>query len=118
MWHMLIEIALDEGDVGQALSLLPELKGWYSRNYHIRVAQAAETSHPEAALNIYDLHVHDLIAARGRGNYQDAARYLTRMREIYASQGQRQDWPAYIGHVRQENHNLPALRDELNKAGL
>lgn len=117
-WQILIEVALDEENVTWALELLPKLKGWFSGGYELKVAQAAEKSQPQAALKIYVRRVQQLIEARGRGNYQEAARFLRRVRDIYNEQGQQQVWQEYIGPLRQEYSNLPALRDELNKAGL
>jgi uncharacterized Zn finger protein len=117
-WQVLIEVALDEENVPWALELLPKLQGWFSRDYELKVAQAAEKDQPQAALKIYVARAERLIRERGRGNYHEAARFLQRVRDIYREQGQQQVWQEYIAHLRQENSNLPALRDELNKAGL
>ena len=118
VWQVLMEIALEQGDVPWALELLPRLRGWYSSDYELRVAEAAEIDHPQVALDIYLDKVKKLIEWRGRQNYQIAAGLLSRVREIYRQRLDEDSWQAYITELRQANSNLPALQDELNKAGL
>ncbi len=118
LWHILIDIFLDEHDVGSALDLLPKVKGWFSRDYGLRVARAAEKSYPGAAVQIYSQRIDELIEARGRDNYRDAAQYLKRVRQIYKDEQKLSIWQDYIGVIRQENRHLRALQDELNKAKL
>jgi uncharacterized Zn finger protein len=59
-----------------------------------------------------------LIDARGRGNYGEAAAYLTRVRDLYTRLGAPEAWRAFIAELRERERRLPALRDELNQAGL
>jgi len=40
------------------------------------------------------------------------------VRELYKRLGRQGDWQALITSLRQDNRMLPALQDELNKAGL
>jgi uncharacterized Zn finger protein len=117
-WSILIEIALDEEDVPRALELLPRLQRWYGGDHELRVARAAEADYPKAALDIYRRRVEMLIDARGRGNYQAAAGLLVRVRDLYHRQDDHDTWLKYITHLRQEYRRLPALQDEMNKAGL
>jgi tetratricopeptide (TPR) repeat protein len=117
-WSTLIEIALDEKEAGRALELLTKLRGWSGHTYELRVAQVSEGDHPQAALEIYRRRVKGLIKARGRGNYQEAARLLQRVRGIYQRQQAQATWEKYIATLRQGHRNLPAFQDELNKAGL
>jgi uncharacterized Zn finger protein len=117
-WSILIEIAMDEEDVPRALELLPRLQRWYGGDHELRVARAAEADYPQAALDIYRRRVEMLIDARGRGNYQAAASLLVRVRDLYRRQDDHDTWLKYITHLRQEYRRLPALQDEMNKAGL
>src|SRR5205807_1762312 len=90
----LVEIALDEGDLERALELLKgapssdQGQGWMY-NYGLgsrlalQVAEQAEETQPSASLDLYQQHVEQLIAARGRGNYQAACSYLTKIRALY-----------------------------------
>lgn len=122
---LLVEIHLDEGEVGQAIETLEQAKqssnrtwAWSWPNLEIRVAAAAEQSHPEDAWRIYMARVEQLINARGRDNYAAAAGYLQRVRDIYHRLGDEEVWQDLISELRQQHSNLPALKDELNKAGL
>jgi hypothetical protein len=118
-WGTLIEIALYEEDIPWALKLLsvPE-RPWVVAGYTLKVAQAAETDYPQAVLEIYRRRVEALIAGRGRGNYGEAARLLVKVRALLQRQGQAEAWQNYLTRLRQENKQLPALQDELKKAGL
>jgi uncharacterized Zn finger protein len=113
-WGLLIEIALEEGDVLRALELLP-LQPW---SYDLKVAQAAETDQPQAAIEIYRRRVEALIERRRRGNYQEAAAILQRVKELYHHQGDPAGWNRLMTGLRQRHARLSALMDELNKAGL
>lgn len=118
-WSLLLQIALEEGDVARALELLPRLGGkWYSGRYDLQVAEAAERDYPQEALKIYLQRVEGLIGARGRDNYRTAAELLIRVRELYHSHDASRTWQDYIADLRDRHGRLPALQDELNKAGL
>lgn len=118
---LLTEIHLQAGEVEQALAALPQVVGWgvYSAApLNIRVAQAAEESHPFEAIPLYVEAARQLIEQQGRENYATAARYLARVRDIYKRLGQPQPWQALIAATREQNKRLRALQDELTKAGL
>jgi uncharacterized Zn finger protein len=118
-WSVLIEIALDEKNVPRALELLSRPKErWYVGSYDLRVAQAAEADYPQAAIDIYRRKAESLINARGRDNYREAASLLVKIRALSQRQGQSESWQEYISHLREQHKQLPALKDELRKAGL
>ena len=114
-WDLLIEIALEEGDVSRALTLLPRQR-W--GRHDLQVARAAETDHPQAAIQIYCRRVERLIDARGRGNYQEAASILQRVKGLYHQQRTPAEWDRFLTELRQRHARLPALMDELDKADL
>jgi uncharacterized Zn finger protein len=114
-WDLLIVIALEEGEVTRAIELLPHQR-W--AHHDLQVAKAAESNHPQAALEIYYREVDRLIEARGRGNYQEAAAILQRVKKLYNQQNSHSKWEQFLTELRQHNARLPALMDELNKAGL
>jgi uncharacterized Zn finger protein len=114
-WDLSIEIALEEGDVIRALELLPRQR--WSR-HELKVAHAAETEHPEASIEIYCQAVDQLIAARGRGNYQEAASILQRVKTLSERLGTKGNWERYFTGLRAQYSRLPALQDELKRAGL
>ena len=114
-WDLLIEIALEEGDLSRALALLPRQR-WRQRD--LQVAQAAEADYPQAAIEIYLRSVERLIAARGRGNYHEAAAILQSIQGLYKHLGAQAEWERLIKDLRAQHARLPALQDELERAGL
>jgi len=121
-YNLLTEIHLEEEEVDRALEALEQVqasrRGWGSDQLAIRVARAAEESRPREAIRIYRERVERLVAARGRGNYAEAAGYLVRVRDLYRRLGEQATWQAFIADLRDRNRRLRALHDELNKAGL
>ena len=82
------------------------------------VAQATEKHRPQKAVEYYLYRVAKWIEARGRDNYASAAQYLQRVKNISEETGQMGAWVNTIRAIRENNRNLPALQDELNRAGL
>ena len=125
---LLIEIALDEGEIDKALELVKAEQqkqtagygSYYYRYYDmpIRVAQAAEETRPREAIGLYRQQAEGLIAQRGRQNYQAACRHLARMHMLYERLGEKEVWASYIAGLREQNRSLRALKEELAKAGL
>ena len=129
---LLIQIALDEGDIDKALELLKVMakKDSYGYTYNsgygyygfgdisLEVARAAEETRPREAIELYRQQTERLIAMRARKNYQAAINPLTKMRTLYEKLGEREAWTSYITTLREQNRNLRALKEELAKAGL
>ena len=122
---VLTRIFLEEGEVEQAIEALAYLRkhqrygyGWDGGSLDLQVAEAAEKEFPQEAIRIYLAQAEELIAARGRQNYAAAARYLSRIRDLYRRLGQEDAWQALITRIREENKTLRALKDELQKANL
>jgi len=122
-YRLLIKIHLDEGEVDQALETLEQRKaasqwGWRTDRLVLQVAQAAEEEQPREAIRLYVQAAEQLIAQRGRNNYAKAATHLTRVRDLYQGLNKPSRWEAFIAELREKNRRLPALQNELNKAGL
>ena len=129
---LLIQIALDEGDIDRALQLLKgmakkDIHGYtYNNSYGyyrfgdiaLQVARAAEEARPREAIELYRQSAERLIALRGRQNYQEACKSLAKMRALYEKLGEHEAWTTYITALREQNRNLRALREELAAAGL
>jgi uncharacterized Zn finger protein len=128
--YLLIQIALDENDVEEALVLLKTSQaqgnaGSYSYSYFyggsgidIEVARAAEEKMPRESIEIYQNRIDKLINQRGRGSYQQAAQYLLRVRELFNNLDESEQWTTYITSLREKNRPLRALKEELLAAGL
>jgi hypothetical protein len=121
-----IEIALDEGQVKEALDLLRSQprpaslqNGPYGGNTFevgIEVAQAAEENYPQEAIEIYQKYIETRIAWRGRDNYHIACQYLVKVRRLFQKIGKSSMWTSYVMGLRGQHNNLPALKDEMAKA--
>ncbi len=93
-------------------------RGTITVRLFIQVAEAAEPSRPRDSIRIYVDVAKQLIQARGRASYTEAAAYLSRVRKLYHGLGEDKAWQALIEDIRQQNKSLRALKEELNKAGL
>src|SRR5260221_8913124 len=125
--YLLIQIALDEGDIDKAIAMVQaeqEPKYHYGYIYSgvqtiaPEVAKAAEETRPHAAIKIYQQETEKLINARERENYQTACSYLTSMRTLYEKINANDQWTSYITGLRDRNRGLRALKEELVRAGL
>jgi uncharacterized Zn finger protein len=131
--RLLIQIALDEGEIDKALQLLKGMAkkdsygyiydggyGYYgySSNIALDVAGAAEESRPREAIELYRQYAERLIAMRDRKNYQAACTYLLKVRALYEKLGEHEVWTGYIAALREQNRSLRALKEELTRAGL
>lgn len=126
-WSDLVRIALDEGDVSAAIAALAEHDKistartyGYSTTYawftglDISVAEAAEQSMPDEAIRLYWRAAGQVIEGRGRGNYQQAAEYLARVKRILTANDRADEWKRLITDLRTENKRLRALMQELD----
>lgn len=122
-YTLLTRLYLADGNVDAALQTVhqTEQSSWYGGFPDLKadVARAAETKYPERAADLYLDLASDLIDQRGRKNYARAAEHLTRIKQIYHNvMNDPSAWSELIAMIRDEYSNLPALQDELDKAGL
>ena len=129
---LLIQIALDEGDIDQALQRLQGTakKDGYGYTYSDRygyygysdvafeVARAAEETRPHAAIELCRQFAERLIAMRDRKRYELACTYLVKVRALYEKLGEGEAWRSYVTALREQTRNLRALKEELANAGL
>lgn len=115
----LIDVYLLEGMIREALDERKRA-GWSPGGAYadMRLAEAAEADYPDEAIEIYMRYAERAISMRSRPSYAKATTYLARVRETLARHDRSADWPAIIGDIRSRYPTLPALRDELAKAGL
>ncbi|HOK58997.1 MAG TPA: hypothetical protein PK659_08525 [Methanothrix sp.] len=122
-YDLILRIHLDEGEIERAIESAKVLLGrdalkTWDADLIENVARVAEDEHMDAALEIYRDLAERLIGARGRENYQRACGCLTRIRELYQRSGKSEEWDEYILDLRERNRRLPALREEMERAGL
>ncbi len=122
---VLIEVYLDEGEVGHAIEMVRA--AWQGKlrlaydpvgSMELTVARAAEESQPRDAIEIYRRHVDRVIEGRNRPAYRDAVQLLQRVRALYERLGEQQLWQSYLWDVRSRTRTLPAFKAELQAAGL
>ena len=116
-WSDLVTLYVEEGDARGALDALVEYDQqtthWHGGSLHADVAKVAEAEYPDEARVIYQLLAENLIEARGRGNYQTAATYLARAKDLYTRLNRVPQWNTYMANLRERNKRLTALHDEL-----
>jgi uncharacterized Zn finger protein len=121
-YRLLTEIFLEEGEIDLALESLERDKAsaryWGNQALQEQVARVARIQRPKPAIRLYLQLAESLIQVHGRGNYAKAAGYIRAVREIYLSMHDPQAWQAVSASLREQNRNLPALLDELDRAGL
>ncbi|MCY4020394.1 MAG: hypothetical protein OXG39_13380 [Chloroflexi bacterium] len=82
------------------------------------VAEASRQVLPAPAIPVYVKYARAEIALRTRKRYAEAAKLLLEVRGMYRQMNDSASWQTFIADLRQEFARLPALQDELNKAGL
>ena len=127
-WQALISIYLSEKKIEESLIALKELErdrgnfgywaGSPSDSYQVRVAKAAEGTHPGEAIQIYQKVIAKLIEVRGRDTYKMAAGYLAQVKRLYNKQQREKEWEAYITEIRHNHKSLRALKEELDNLRL
>ena len=126
-FRSLTEVYLVSGDVDNALDSLQRLDAGGSGRFSVygrarglrsKVAAAATTNRPDAAVTIYVALAEEAIAGKSRRYYADAAQTLLQVRRIYHAQGQTGMWLEQIARLRSRYRNLPAMQDEFDKVDL
>lgn len=123
--NLLTQFHLSQGNVDLALQTvdLPTQRAWgwtqtVDTSLMTRVAQAAEAHYPHDAIRLYMNMVRRLIEQQGRQNYATAADYLKRVRDIYHHIDEEATWQTLITDMRTEHKRRPAMRQELDLAGI
>jgi uncharacterized Zn finger protein len=111
----LARLHLIDGDVDAALESLQQVSG-HPTSLRLKVARAAEDARPDDAIAIYTEEASRRIEARGRDNYQEAARHLARVKAILTEAGREDEWEGVRDEIEDVTRRLPAARDELGKA--
>lgn len=116
-WHDLAAIYVLEEQARAALDALRAYDKaqaqWRGEQLHARVASVAEADFPDEARVIYQFLAENLIERRGRENYQLAASYLSRAKDLAGRANRLVEWDRYFTALRDNNNRLPALKEEL-----
>jgi len=119
-YELLTRIYLHDEEWVLAWETLPkaEATNTYGRLLDFTVAQASHHVMPEQAIPVYIKHARKAIANRNRDQYAVAASLLATVQKMYDQLDEIEKWEQLITDIRTEFKNLPALKDELKKAGL
>jgi uncharacterized Zn finger protein len=96
----------------------PGRYSWERGDLRLHVAQASDKHRPQKAIPVYLDAAERLIAQRGRENYATAAKHLRRARDLFTAAQRSGEWQKVIADLRERHRSLPALQDELRKAGV
>lgn len=120
---LLIQIHIEEGEIDRALELWDELPSTSGHGLHApevweRLVEATRKTRPTVAIRLYREQIDALIGRRQRTFYADAAELMHELRPLVEQEESRESWRAYLDEIRNQKPRLPALRDEMSKAGL
>ena len=120
---LLIEMALDDKQIGRALELLEgeqssSTSAGSHRSTELSIATVCEDVQPRQALKIYQRHIIQLLEYRERKGYREACRFVLKVRHLYESIDARSEWQQYISELKKINSRLPAFLEELRDVHL
>ncbi|MCB9437716.1 MAG: hypothetical protein H6673_12140 [Anaerolineales bacterium] len=122
-YELLTRIYLHDEEWALAWETLPAAEQQYRSSIYppkldIIVAESSRHDLPERAIPVFVRYARQYIDSRGRDNYQQAASLLAKVQQAYDQLDEIETWETLIAGIRTEFKNLPALKDELKKAGL
>lgn len=116
-WSTLLDIALLEARIGEAVAVYHEAPKDTSWAWGVeeRLADAVRESHPDVALGIWRTLADAHIAKVKPSSYLDAAKYLRLMRAVYENTGRTDDWRKLVGSLRTVHVRKRRLLEVLNR---
>jgi uncharacterized Zn finger protein len=123
-YESLIKLYLDDEAWDLAWKTLDKMKkapgqqAWTINDLEFNIAQKSRHLYPERALPLYQKRIRAKIEQRSRPSYAEAAEMLIVVRDLYFEIEDEEEWLDYFLPLRDEFRKLPALQDELRKAGL
>ncbi len=112
---LLVDLALEEGDVERAWALADEHgpgPSWPA------LAAAVEDARPDRAADLYEADLATVLGPADRRSYKQAARQLQRIRDLRRSAGQAEAFNELLSQVREQHRRRPAFLTILDRAGL
>jgi uncharacterized Zn finger protein len=91
---------------------------YYGPDLKLQVARAAEGTRPREALRIYLQAAEHIVKGRNRSAYQEACKYLVRVRVLYQKLGEPAVWEQYLQKLKAETKAMRAFKEEMAKAKL
>jgi uncharacterized Zn finger protein len=123
-YDTLLRIYMHEEQWQKAWDTLPQLIEVQTQyrytlpSLELELARESQEQFPQKAIEVYTKNAYRMIEQRNRSTYAEAADFLVSVRDLYHDIGDGTAWENLIRKIRDEYNRLPALQDELNKAGL
>ena len=119
--ELVIEIALDEGDLAWTMGLYREYTGdkrarpnW-GGSISERVAAAVASDYPDESIAIWRGLAEAEIDRGNRGAYESSLRYLDPMRRLLIDLERGAEWSTYLAELPTQNQRRRALLETLDK---
>lgn len=112
---LLVEIFLHEGDPEAAWREAEA--GSCSGTLWLELAKHREKSHPADAVRIYRNHIAALLRNTGNRVYDEAVRYLERIRTVLAQSGTEAEFPPLLTEIRATHNRKRNLMKLLDQKG-
>ncbi len=112
---LLVDLALEEGDVERAWALAEEHGPGQSWPV---LAAAVEDARPDRAADLYEAELPTVLGPADRRSYKQAAGDLQRIRDLRRSAGQEEAFTELLGQVREQHRRRPAFLSILDRSGL
>lgn len=112
---LLLDIYLEEENWLAAWELAESKK---NRDLLNVVAERTASFMPERAIPVYITEVESAIEQRNRKLYEHAAKFLKKAEPLFQKLNRSAEWHDYVAKLRLRYKKLPALLDEMAKAGL
>ncbi len=110
---ILVQVFLWEKDMEAAWSEARE--GGCSGPLWLELAGLREKTAPHNSVQIYREHIRHLLKHADKRNYEEAVKYLAKIKKLLGAMGKTQDFPVIVSEIRNEHkrkRNLMALLDK------
>lgn len=112
---LIVEIFLAEGD--PATAWREAQAGGCTEGLWLKLAKTRERSHPEDAVRVYKTHVAALLRNTGDRVYQEAVRFLDKIRAILGRSGAEAGFRPYLTDIRATHKRKRNLMKMLDRRG-
>ncbi|MBW1990437.1 MAG: hypothetical protein JRI97_12975, partial [Deltaproteobacteria bacterium] len=114
--HTLVEIAVHEKRHDDAVARFREweTKSRWGAPSGLTLADAVQKTHPEFSLDTWRKHAESLIERVDKKAYQEASRFLRKMKKLHEETGRAEDWAAYVRTLRQRNRRRPRMMEVID----
>ena len=116
-----LRVLLHAGENDRAVA---EIKAAEAASHHFWGRELADAAgqltdtHPDVSAELFQRLAAGCIARKGRGSYREACIYMLELRRVWETAGDSDRFTQWLQVVKGKYRRLPALQDEIRKAGL